>query len=76
MCSVCHMFCPQILAIISTTSTANCYFCARARTECQGMTPNHVFLHEVGYARQQHHQFPGYIPEGQRQTQVLPRRHS
>lgn len=26
----------------------NCYFCERARTEFQGMSPNHVFLHEVG----------------------------
>lgn len=28
----------------------NCYFCERARTEFQGMSPNHIFLHEVGLA--------------------------
>lgn len=54
----------------------NCYFCERARTEFQGMAPNHVFLHEVGYARDQGYQFPSHTPKGQRQTQVLSRRHS
>ena len=77
MYSACHMFHPQILAIIITLSTTIVILVKEPglsfRERLQAMS---FFLHEVGYARQQGHRFRGYNPEGQKQTQVLPRRHS
>lgn len=71
------MFYTQILATIITTPTAIVIFYrGSVRTGFWGMTLNSTFLHEVGNARNEGHQFSGYIPERQRYIQVLPRRYS